>query len=123
MTQLNLEFYKSLLESTRKGIEGFQAIVDRERAEKEEALQLAGELEEQMAQKNARIAELETENTQLKTGFEAVEMEGLKEIGDEIEALHNAISKLNNPTQPVPEPEVEETEESEEAEETEIEEA
>lgn len=116
--KLNLEFYGSLLDSAQKAIAGFQATIDHERAEKEEALQMAGELEATNGMKDARIAELETENAQLKSGFEAVEIEGLRAIAQKIEALHNAVSNLSNPAPVVVEaPEVEETEDETEEEE------
>jgi flagellar biosynthesis/type III secretory pathway chaperone len=112
MTKPNLAFYAGLLESMQRSIAGFQEIVDRERAAKEEAIQSASELEEIVAMKATRIAELEAENAQLKTGFEAVELTELNAIGEKIEELHNSISNLHNPIV-----EVEETEEEFEIEE------
>lgn len=102
---LNLDFYANLLQSMTRSIDGFQSLVESERTDKEEALQMAGELESIVALRDARIAELEAENAALKTGFEAVEVRRLQEIGDMIEQLHNAIAQLQNPTQPEIEPE------------------
>ncbi|BAY55831.1 hypothetical protein NIES2135_26550 [Leptolyngbya boryana NIES-2135] len=99
-----------------RSIDGFQNLVESERADKEEALQMAGELESIVALRDARIAELEAENAALKTGFEATETKRLQEIGDMIEQLHNAIAGLSNPTQPETETTEDEIDLEEEAE-------
>ncbi|BAS57963.1 MULTISPECIES: hypothetical protein [Leptolyngbya] len=115
-SNLNLDFYANLLQSMNRSIDGFQNLVESERADKEEALQMAGELESIVALRDARIAELEAENAALKTGFEATETKRLQEIGDMIEQLHNAIAGLSNPTQPETETTEDEIDLEEEAE-------
>jgi uncharacterized small protein (DUF1192 family) len=111
MSNLNLAFYESLIDSTTKSIDTFKGQVDRANADKEEALQLAAELEDTVALKDAEIARLKGEIEQLKSGFEADEVEQLKAIGVKIEALHDAASALTNPVKPTqPEAEAETTE-------------
>lgn len=116
-SNLNLDFYANLLQSMNRSVDGFQNLVESERADKEEALQMAGELESIVALRDARIAELEAENAALKTGFEATETKRLQEIGDMIEQLHNAIAGLSNPTQPETVDEAETTEDETEVDE------
>jgi uncharacterized small protein (DUF1192 family) len=113
MSNLNLAFYESLIDSTTKAIDTFKGQVDRANADKEEALQLAAELEDTVALKDAEIARLKGEIEQLKSGFEADEVERLKAIGAKIEALHDVASALTNPVKPTQTETVDEAETTE----------
>ncbi|MBW4540707.1 MAG: hypothetical protein KME43_16385 [Myxacorys chilensis ATA2-1-KO14] len=100
---LNIQFYNQLLSSMLKSVQSLRGLVDRKEAEKTELKVQLAEANDLLASKDATIANLNGQISQLQTGLETEEQAALVELAHQVEALNDEISAIVAPTTPAPE--------------------